>query len=132
MAKIDRAKIKNFPNDPPVFIAKHVMGVTIARPEAWITFISRVVGHNWVIARRTSRVIAQYGEDVVCLSQTRYKSLQEHYRDETKCDPLTGRPDPELLIADLWKCLETAAEDHPIRGTDFFALRDRVKEFQNV
>ena len=33
------------------------------------------MGKNWVIARRSPRIVAKYGEDVVCVSP---KAFQEH------------------------------------------------------
>ena len=40
--------------------------------------ISNAVGsRNWVVARRTKRIIQRYGEDVVCLTEKRYKELEE-------------------------------------------------------
>lgn len=38
--------------------------------------ISPVVGDNWVIARRTSRVVSQYGAEVVALSAAGYHNAQ--------------------------------------------------------
>ena len=35
-----------------------------------------VIGRNWVIARRSESIIARYGEDVVCLSQSAYDEAQ--------------------------------------------------------
>lgn len=36
-------------------------------------------GRNWVVARRSPRVVAKYGEDVVCLSAARYATLKALY-----------------------------------------------------
>jgi hypothetical protein len=38
---------------------------------------ARVVGGgNWVIARRTPRILARYGQDVVCLSPKTYANAK--------------------------------------------------------
>lgn len=39
-------------------------------------YMREKVGRNWVISRRTPRIVAQYGEDVVCISPKEYKSIQ--------------------------------------------------------
>lgn len=34
-------------------------------------------GHNWVVvARRTPRIVARYGEDVICISQRKYLEIR--------------------------------------------------------
>jgi hypothetical protein len=35
-----------------------------------------IVGRNWVVARRTPRIVAAYGEDVICLSPKAYRNAQ--------------------------------------------------------
>ena len=35
--------------------------------------------HNWVVARRTKRIVAKYGDDVVCISQKRYSHIRAEY-----------------------------------------------------
>lgn len=38
--------------------------------------VKREHGHsNWVLARRSNRVLCQYGESVICLSQKQYREL---------------------------------------------------------
>jgi len=34
--------------------------------------------HNWVVARRTTGIVARYGADVVCLSQRQFTVMQAH------------------------------------------------------
>lgn len=34
------------------------------------------LGNNWVIARRTPRIVAQYGSDVVCCTHKTYEAAQ--------------------------------------------------------
>lgn len=38
-------------------------------------FMHREVGHNWVVARRTKRIIAKYGDNVITLTPKRYSTL---------------------------------------------------------
>ena len=45
-------------------------------------FMYRRVGPNWVIRRRTKRIVAKYGFDVVCLSQKAFNALKEEYAKE--------------------------------------------------
>lgn len=52
----------------------------------FIEYMQREVGGNWVIARRTSRIVARYGEDVVCLSQKRYAELEHAWRLATMAE----------------------------------------------
>lgn len=47
----------------------------------FIEWARRQIGSNWVIARRTARIVERYGADVVCLTQSKYKALREQYRD---------------------------------------------------
>lgn len=37
-------------------------------------------GRNWVLARRSRRIVRQYGDDVLCLSQKRYRAAELEYR----------------------------------------------------
>jgi hypothetical protein len=37
-------------------------------------------GKKWVIARRTARIVERYGEDVVCVSQARYRAAEREWR----------------------------------------------------
>lgn len=30
---------------------------------------------NWVVARRTSGIVERYGEDVLCMSQARFRAM---------------------------------------------------------
>ena len=39
-------------------------------------FAAEVGGHNWVVSRRTPRILAKYGEDVICLSPKRYREAE--------------------------------------------------------
>lgn len=55
------------------------------RSMSYPTFLEHLrarYGHNWVIARRTSRIVARYGEDVHCFSPSAYAREQEEWRDE--------------------------------------------------
>jgi hypothetical protein len=40
------------------------------------TFAKIVGGRNWVIARRSSRIVERYGDDVICLSPQRYRDAE--------------------------------------------------------
>ena len=39
-------------------------------------FYAIVGGKNWVLHRRTPRIVARYGEDVICLSQAGYANAE--------------------------------------------------------
>lgn len=43
-------------------------------------FIKRELGDNWVLARRTSRIIAKYGENVNCVSKKQLTLAERKYR----------------------------------------------------
>lgn len=46
----------------------------------YLEFVRGQLGTNWVVARRTSRILARYGEDVVCISQQRMRAIDKEYR----------------------------------------------------
>lgn len=46
----------------------------------FLQFMRDRVGANWVIARRTPRIVHQYGDSVVCLSPKRYRALVEEHK----------------------------------------------------
>lgn len=39
--------------------------------------------HNWVLARRSRRILEHYGSDVLCLTRTRFAHLKDQYERET-------------------------------------------------
>lgn len=41
-----------------------------------VDYMLATIGPNWVVARRSPRIVERYGEDVVCLSQARYATLK--------------------------------------------------------
>lgn len=45
-------------------------------PFPFDAFYKIVGGRNWVIARRTPRIVARYGVDVICLSPKRYAEAE--------------------------------------------------------
>lgn len=73
-------------------------------------FLRTKVGPNWVLARRTSRILAKYGESVVCLSPKRYRALEAEFNAQL--------PNPEgeavraMLVA-LKKISKAAPQDEP-------------------
>lgn len=46
----------------------------------YLEFMRGTLGSNWVIARRTPRILAKYGEDVVCISKQRMRALDKEFR----------------------------------------------------
>jgi hypothetical protein len=48
-------------------------------PADFSQFLAERVGRNWVLARRSSRIVAKYGESVKCLSQKQYTTLEAEY-----------------------------------------------------
>jgi len=46
---------------------------------SFLEFLRERVGRNWVIARRTPRIIARYGKDVTYLSAKKYDALQAEW-----------------------------------------------------
>ena len=51
--------------------------------QAWLRFLHVRHTKNWVLARRTPRIVARYGDDVVCLTA---KQL-----DQAEADYLNGK-----------------------------------------
>jgi hypothetical protein len=39
------------------------------------------LGSNWVVAKRTKRVVERYGDDVVCVSLKRFAALKQEFMD---------------------------------------------------
>lgn len=75
-------------------------------PVSFTAFIRERVGANWVLARRTPRIVARYGEDVVALSQQQYAGLAAEYesltlRDHNGLGPCVALRDAaaDLLVA---------------------------------
>ena len=63
-------------------------------------------GRNWVVARRTPRIVERYGPDVICLSQAKYASA------ETRAIEARGWARPcELVIRKLLALAEMGAID---------------------
>ena len=62
-------------------------------------------GRNWVVARRTPRIVERYGSDVICLSQAKYASA------EARAIEARGWARPvELLLRDVIKPLDLYPE----------------------
>jgi hypothetical protein len=49
-------------------------------------FMAWTLGQNWVVARRTKRIVRKYGDDVVCISQRRYSEMRRQF----EADPTHG------------------------------------------
>ena len=59
-------------------------------------WMRRRIGTNWILTRRTNRVLRQYGDDVVTLSCKQYKALQNEYEKETGLD-VSGGPSRAVI-----------------------------------
>lgn len=46
----------------------------------YLEFLHGKLGGNWVVARRSPRILARYGEDVVCISQQTLRKIDKEYR----------------------------------------------------
>jgi hypothetical protein len=60
----------------------------------WPEWLSARIGPNWVLARRSQRIIEFYGPDVVTLSKRQYDALAAAFERETLCDPHGGPNEP--------------------------------------
>lgn len=70
----------------------------------FIEFMRKTVGANWVVVhRRTPRIVAKYGEDVVCLHPKRYAALQAQFDMETA-------PPLPFHVVDLIRHLQKSCE----------------------
>lgn len=47
-------------------------------------FLRKRFGKNWVLARRSSNIVARYGSDVVCLSPKQYAQAEDDYLNGVK------------------------------------------------
>lgn len=56
----------------------------------FLDFLRSRLGPNWVVARRTKRIVDKYGADVVTLSRKRYSALVTEY--EALYGPSPWRP----------------------------------------
>lgn len=69
----------------------------------WPDFLRERVGNNWVLARRTPRIVARYGADVVCLSGKQLRELEREYRK--------AHGDPhDKVRAELYRAAREAAD----------------------
>lgn len=50
-------------------------------PSGSLEFLRARFGKNWVLARRTTNIVARYGSDVVCLSKKQYLQAETDYLD---------------------------------------------------
>lgn len=48
-------------------------------PASLYDFLVKHLGPNWVVARRTKRIIQKYGAETPCISQKRYNALCREY-----------------------------------------------------
>ena len=81
-----------------------------------------ISGRNWVIARRTPRIVERYGPDVICLSQAKYASA------EARAIEARGWARPcELVIRDLVDNIKDYPEaiDSVIREAEALLLEAR-------
>ena len=46
---------------------------------SFIDFLHSRIGDNWVLARRTARIVQRYGESVVCLTLKKYRALETEW-----------------------------------------------------
>jgi hypothetical protein len=51
--------------------------------QSFTDFLRDRVGPHWVLHRRTPRIVARYGEGVVCLSPRQYQALELEYEKAT-------------------------------------------------
>lgn len=72
------------------------MADTFPNEGEWLA--ARLGTRNWVVARRTARLVERYGDDVVCLSQERISSLRETYHEERR-ETLIGQLANEYGVA---------------------------------
>lgn len=63
------------------------MNDTSRTPPTFSEYLIETYGSNWVAARRTKRIVAKYGDDVVCFSQKRFAEIMRGYetRYKKKC-----------------------------------------------
>lgn len=56
---------------------KNATGFT--KQPTFCDFMREKVGANWVIARRSPRIVRKYGDDVATISQAAYRKLNAEY-----------------------------------------------------
>lgn len=80
-------------------------------------FLREKLGPEWVLARRTKRILDKYGHNVACISHERYKQLQDEW-DRLYVAPKERLRDAAPDMAKALQCLLWKAEDQ------LFALKD--------
>jgi hypothetical protein len=53
------------------------------RQPSFHIWLAAKVGANWVLHKNTTRIRERYGENVVCLTQSRYAALKAEYEQTT-------------------------------------------------
>lgn len=83
---------------------------TAAATPSFTDFLREKVGQNWVLARRSPRIVRRYGDDVVCLSQRKFNALEAEYELTTLKAAHAGGPAKSLADAapDLLEALREA------------------------
>lgn len=73
------------------------------RVPAFSDFLREKAGPNWVLARRTVRIVEKYGDDVVCLSRQKYQALVDEYEITTgfSANGFQGEPCDRIKAASL-------------------------------
>jgi hypothetical protein len=79
-------------------------------------YLEEHVGPKWVLARRTKRIVAKYGEETVCLSPARMAALERAYERETgfAAYGMPGEPCDALKMAarKMHRLLVEITRDH--------------------
>ena len=68
---------------------------------SFVEFMHQRVGKNWVLARRTARILQRYGDDVVTLTQAQYKALEQEYEHATNLATFGGGPAQHIIDSAL-------------------------------
>lgn len=76
----------------------------------YLDFMRERLGADWVLARRTSRILRQYGDDVNCITAKQLRKVERDYR------ALFGDPYDKPRAA-MWLALKRAKRVLEFMGT---------------
>jgi hypothetical protein len=101
----------------------------------YLDWLNHSFGPNWVLARRTSRITAKYGENVNCISAETYKKAQRAFRLAHGAEHDAPRAAMYLALlgaeATLSMCAGRLPEYAEVRRKETIAMvRDAIKAEQ--
>lgn len=99
-------------------------------------YLAHRIGKNWVIARRTSRIVERYGDTVRCLSSAAYQKIEQEYRREYGSPRDPGRAElyvaAKLALGNFAEYLADRGIDDPSKVRSWARLDAALKNEANA